>query len=250
MLCASIMGDLDTISTLVARDPALVECEYEYFKPIRFAVRENHPAVVEFLLKHGADSAYEAGDSLVGIARDRGYTELVAFLEAIRKERYHVAPEGARLAAAITARDIAQVRLLLDRQPELIHASDERGNLPIHWAVMTRQIGLIDYLLERGADINAARPDGLRPIHLTNGDYHYRGWRDLPPVALQRHEVLIGYLLARGVEYDLATASKLGDLDRVRELLDRNPELLNQFPHIPITQVFLCETRPEPDISR
>ena len=49
MLCASIMGDLDTISTLVARDPALVECEYEYFKPIRFAVRENHPAVVEFL---------------------------------------------------------------------------------------------------------------------------------------------------------------------------------------------------------
>jgi hypothetical protein len=27
MLCASIMGDLDTISTLVARDLALVECE-------------------------------------------------------------------------------------------------------------------------------------------------------------------------------------------------------------------------------
>jgi uncharacterized protein len=100
MLCASIMGDLDTISALVARDPALVECEYEYFKPIRFAVRENHPAVVEFLLKHGADSAYEAGDSLVGVARDRGYAELVTFLEAIRKERYYVAPKGVQLADA------------------------------------------------------------------------------------------------------------------------------------------------------
>ncbi len=24
------------------------------------------------------------------------------------------------------------------------------------------------------------RFDGGRPIHLTNGDYHYRGWRDVP----------------------------------------------------------------------
>ena len=41
------------------------------------------------------------------------------------------------------------------------------------------------------------RPDGARPLNLTNGDYYYRGWRDVPPTALQRHEVLIGYLLAR-----------------------------------------------------
>src|SRR3982074_3010449 len=52
MLCASIMGDLDTISTLVARDPALVECEYEYFKPGHFAVRENH---LTGLLANGAN---------------------------------------------------------------------------------------------------------------------------------------------------------------------------------------------------
>ena len=51
---------------------------------------------------------------------------------------------------------------------------------PIHWAVMTRQIGIIDELLARGADINAQRFDGARPIQLTNGDYHYRGGRDVP----------------------------------------------------------------------
>ena len=53
-------------------------------------------------------------------------------------------------------------------------------NRPIHWAVMTRQLDLIDELLARGANINAARQDGARPIQLTNGDYHYRGWRDVP----------------------------------------------------------------------
>jgi hypothetical protein len=40
---------------------------------------------------------------------------------------------------------------------------------------MTRQLDAIDELLRRGADINSQRMDGARPIHLTNGDYFYRG---------------------------------------------------------------------------
>jgi hypothetical protein len=36
-ICAAITGDLPTIQGLVDRDSNLVECEYEYFKPIRFA---------------------------------------------------------------------------------------------------------------------------------------------------------------------------------------------------------------------
>ena len=230
MLCACILGDLATIKELVAQDPNLVECEYEYFKPIHFAVRENHRAVVDFLLERGAGPAFEAGDSLLATARERGHTELAALFEANLKDRYHIAPEGGVVAAAIKARDVARVYALLQEQPELIHAADERGNQPIHWAVMTRQLRLIDYLLERGADINAVRPDGLRPIQLTNGDYHYRGWRDLPSIALQKHEVLIGYLLARGADYDISIATKIGDLDRVHELLDGSPSLVNQVP--------------------
>jgi hypothetical protein len=36
---------------------------------------------------------------------------------------------------------------------------------------MTRQVEIIDELLARGADIEAVRSDGARPIQLTNGDY-------------------------------------------------------------------------------
>ncbi len=72
------------------------------------------------------------------------------------------------------------MRSLLDASPELLHTGDGRSNRPIHWAAMTRQIEVIDELLVRGADINAARCDGARPLHLTNGDYYYRGWRNVP----------------------------------------------------------------------
>jgi ankyrin repeat protein len=229
MLCAAISGDLETIKNLVARDPKLVECEYEYLTPLHFAVRENQRAVVEFLLEKGADPAGDAGE-LPRTARERGYDELAALLESRLKDQYHVVPEGAAIAALIKTRNVAQVRALLEKQPELLRAADERGNQPIHWAVMTRQIDLIDYLLERGADINAMRPDGARPLNLTNGDYHYRGWRDLPSTALRRHEVLIGYLLARGADFDISTAATIGHLDRVRELLDQNRALANRVP--------------------
>lgn len=229
MLTASMMGDGAAVEALLKHEPGLVNCEFEYFKPVHFAVRENHVGLVELLLARGADAADEAGSSLVEIARERGYVEMVELLEARLRTRWRVAPEGAVLAEAIRGRDVARVRALLAEKAELVEAADERGNRALHWAVMTRQLELMELLLSMGADIEAARPDGLRPIHLTNGDYHYRGWRDVPGDALQRHEVLIGYLLARGAYYDLATAAKLGDVKRISELLDERPQRVNEL---------------------
>ncbi len=98
------------------------------------------------------------------------------YLEAWLKEHYGIVPQGETVAAAIKAFDMDRVRELIGNRPELAHAADKRGNRPIHWAALTRQIELIDYLLSQGADIGAIRPDGARPIDLTNGDYHYRNW--------------------------------------------------------------------------
>src|SRR5207248_963215 len=119
MICASITGDLAAIRTLIARDPGLVDCEYEYFKPIHFAVRENQRAIVDLLLENGAGPAYEAGDSLLATARQRGYTELVALFESKLKERFQISPEGAAVAAAIKARDSAEVHVWLNKMPDL-----------------------------------------------------------------------------------------------------------------------------------
>lgn len=231
IICASITGDLATVKKLVARDPNLINCEYEYFTPIRFAVRENQRQVVDFLLERGVNPAFETGDSLVNIAKERGYDELAAYLESILRDHYHITPEGDDIAAAIRAFDIRHVQEIIDRQPALVHAADKRGNQPIHWAALTRQIKLIDYLLDQGADINAMRPDGAKPIDITFGDYYYRSWyRDLPPNGLRKHEVVIGYLMARGAYCDISVAAKIGYYERVKELLEEDPALANRLP--------------------
>jgi ankyrin repeat protein len=231
MICASITGDLDTIKKLVARDPQLVNCEKGYLTPLYFAARENQKHVVEFLLANGVGAAFEAGDDILTIVRDRGYTELTDFFEKQLRDRYQIMPGGEEIAALIRAFDKNAVRQSIEENPALVHVADKRGNKPIHWASLTRQIDLIDFLLNKGADIDARRPDGARAIDLTNGDYHYRNWyRDLPATGLQSHALVVGYLLARGAYCDISVAAKMGYYDRVKQLLEENPGLANEVP--------------------
>ncbi|HXU40512.1 MAG TPA: ankyrin repeat domain-containing protein [Blastocatellia bacterium] len=229
MFCACIAGDVDIVKRLVNKDPSIVRCNYAYRTPLYFAVRENQLEIVRFLLEQGADPLSLAVDnSLLEIARDRGYSEMEMMLEANLATAQGASPQGESLAAAIRERDLARVRSLLDASPELLHAGDGRSNQPIHWAVMTRQIEIIDELLARGADINAPRFDGARPIQLTNGDYTYRGWRDVPKEIETTPREVLDHLRMRGAYVDINTASSIGDLERVRELLDENPSLANR----------------------
>jgi len=229
MFRACIAGDVEAVMNLVSKDPSLVRCHYAYRTPIYFAVRENQLEVARFLLERGVDPlSLAVGDKLLEICRDRGHSEMEKLLEAKFASVHGASPKGEAVAAAIRERDLLRVQSLLEASPELLHAGDERSNQPIHWAVMTRQLDMIDELLARGSDINAARFDGARPIHLTNGDYTYRGWRDVPKEVTTTPREVLDHLRARGAYVDINTAASIGDLERVIELLDRDPSLANR----------------------
>ena len=233
LFCACVAGDLESVRRLLAKDPSLARCQFSYRKPLYFAVRENRLAVTDFLLEHDPNPiGLAVHDSLIEIARDRGYAEMETLLTARLASRHNISSRGEPVAAAIRARDPVKVRALLDTSPELLHVGDLRANQPIHWAAMTRQIDLIDELLRRGADIDARRCDGARPIHLNNGDYHFRGWdrvsRDTAPTPRAVYE----HLRARGAHCDICTAAWFGDLNRVRKLCDQDPSLANRASEV------------------
>ena len=225
MFCAAITGDVESIKRLLDQDPSLARSHYEYRTPLSFAVRENQLEAAAYLLKHGATFAF---GNLLEMARDRGFTEMQKLLEAALSGPHDSAPKGEAIAAAIRERDLAKVRTLLEADPGLVHAHDEQTNQPIHWAVMTRQLDMIDELLSRGADINARRGNGARPIQLSNGDYNFRGWRDVPRDWPTTPADVRAHLRARGAYLDICTASFMGDLERVGELLKQDRSLANR----------------------
>jgi ankyrin repeat protein len=229
LFCACITGDLNAVQGLLANDPSLVRTQYAYRTPLYFAVRENQVEVAAFLLDHGADPlGLAVNDTLLQIAQDRGYTGMEKLLREKYVSMHGASPRGEAVAAAIRERDLPKVKSLLDAAPELLHAGDERGNQPIHWAAMTRQLDVLDELLARGADINARRQDGAHPIQLSNGDYTFRGWRDVPQDWPTTPAQVLAHLRARGADVDICTAASIGDVDRVRELLDQDPSLANR----------------------
>lgn len=229
MFCAAIRGDLDAIRELLCKDPSLVRAHYAYRTPLYFAVRENRVEVAEYLLDHGADPlSLAVNDSLLDIALDRGYPEMQKLLDYKLESKFVASAKGEPVAAAIREGNLPKVQELLNRTPELLHAGDMRSNQPIHWAAMTRNIDIIDLLVARGADINAPRADGGRPIQLTNGDYHFRGWRDVPKDHPTTPAEVLDHLRKRGAYVDINTAASIGDLNRVKELLDEDPSLANR----------------------
>lgn len=229
LIVACIHGDLDKINVLLKKDPALVRSSFEYRTALSFAVQEGQLAAVKILLKYGADPVNSGtNDTLLEMARDRAYSEIAKLLEESIAGKKNASPTGEAIARLIRHRDIVQVKEFLDKDPDSLHARDESGNQPIHWAVMTRQPEIIDELLHRGADINAQRRDGARPLQLVNGDYSFRGWRDVAEDTKATPGDILRYLRGRGAYVDICTAAHTGDIERVRELLQEDRSLANR----------------------
>ena len=93
VITAAASGDAETLRRLLAEDPARSREGYWYTPPIHFAVREGHPEIVSMLLDAGADSEWNGhyGDSLIGMAKERGYDNIVTVLEHNRDLRGRVA---------------------------------------------------------------------------------------------------------------------------------------------------------------
>ena len=221
MFQASSTGDLDQVKALVARRRELALCEYNYTPPIHFAVREGHLELVRFLLDQGADPTYRTypfHDTLLMMAQDRDHHEIAQFLLEILARKFPVTEGVAGFLDAARRGDLARVQSELARDPNLALASNDAGDTALHQAATGGHLPVIHALLDAGANADAVRADGKRPIHCA---------LDRRNRTALRAGVLAGTLLSRGAAYNIYLAAVIGDEDYVREALSRDPALSN-----------------------
>jgi hypothetical protein len=231
MLSACHTGDLTRAQELMTARPELATCQYNYTPPLHFAVREGHLALVRALVDCGAyDPGYKSypfGDTLLTIARDRGFDEIAAVLEnALARGLAHKWVETGeidyeqdkdqlRFDHAVHDGKRRDVERLLAARPEL--ARNELSSWAEGVLMMPanrRDRPLLELLLRHGARV---------PEMSKWGRFYYFKHDDIAALLLEhgmsaRHRTWHGVTLL----HDMAQS---GDLAKGRLLIEHGAEL-------------------------
>jgi hypothetical protein len=199
---------LERHSELRARIDAPLE-SYGHGQHAMFAaVQRGDRATIDVLLAAGADirkrTEWKPGGFGVLDDCDPG---MVQFLT----ER------GAMLDAHSAARlgMIAELRAMVEADPEAVHARGADGRTPLHFA---STVEIAEFLLANGAEIDAR-----------DGNYQSTPAQHMLRVEHKRHyphgrQPVARYLVSRGCQTDILMAAALGDAGLTRRLLDADPD--------------------------
>jgi ankyrin repeat protein len=226
-LMAAESGDVGALERLLDRNPRLSRAEYWYTPALHFAVREGHADAVSLLLQRGADPERNGLNdrNLIEMARERGFEKIARTLEGARDQRGRPARQLAdhEIHRAAARGDATAVGSLLDSDATLLERGDHRGSTPLHRAVLCGSSGVVELLLDRGANIHAATGNDLHAIDLAI----WGGRRVYPPRQSGNLDIA-RLVVAHGATYDLTVAAALGDLHHVRRILDDDPSRIRE----------------------
>jgi ankyrin repeat protein len=158
--------------------------------PLNHAItRDNHRAIIELLLDHGADpSVVQQGMSGMARAARRGRGDL---LELFRRRGFALDLQGAdRLIAACALDDRETIRTIREREPDLVaELLGQGGRLLAEFAGTANSAGVAN-LLDLGVSIEALYDgDGYFDIAPDSTALHvacWRGWHGAVRLLLER----------------------------------------------------------------
>jgi ankyrin repeat protein len=234
-------GDIARVQTLLRARPELAVkdmSESNEHRALHYAVLRRDPAMARLLMEAGADARkgiypHRDATSALAIAREREYGEIVAVIEEVEGQRRRtmscpnatISPVQDQIGVAIRGEDNETAIGLLEADHSLINACDREGATPLHLAAEEANRQMIEWLLDRRANVDKQDRDGRTPFDRAAlaADSRNDSAQSFPETARR--------LVERGAEVTIYAAVALGDAPRVRELAEAEPSLLRRIGH-------------------
>ncbi|HEU0177443.1 MAG TPA: ankyrin repeat domain-containing protein [Blastocatellia bacterium] len=216
--CAAHRGFLEIVHALLDAGADIMSREScSDTIPLHWAAEGGHLEVARLLVDQG--SGVDALDSWHNLG-PIGWATVIQHAHGRNPARYEVAEfllnHGARLDifSAIVWKDPDTVRRMIEADPDMLSQQlgvVDKGQQPLHFAVINNLPDMAQLLLDVGADINAKTAWGLTPLCLA---------------VMMKHDQIVDMLRARPADVDLSAALALGQFDRAKELIDADSNLV------------------------
>ena len=175
-------------------------------------IRENHPRWSPASEPEMHATELSLGDAQLVLAREYGFASWPKLKEHVHAVELDTADPMELFKKAFAEHDPVLFRRLLDRHPDLkakINEPVAAFDAPVITRVRSRE--MLDVLLAAGADINAKSRWWAGGFGLLHG----------------ASPELAAYAIERGAVVDVHAAARLGMMERLRELMETEPALVN-----------------------
>lgn len=251
--CAAVRaGDVATVRRLAKARPELVHVEAAGLTglPLHLAVLNRDANMASVLMELGADARqglwpHRDATTAYTIARERGYDDIVAVIEAGEAARRRAAsPPGATIDSKTDQINRAILRDRCDEAIQLLESDLSldgacnveqpingidcrrlaRGTTPLHVAAWKHNPQMVAWLLDRGAPVNARDARGHTPLDtaatVAGWSAHGRDFSFLENSHLEpaRFHETVRLLRDAGAELTVRAAVATGDVETVRQL--------------------------------
>lgn len=141
---AAMAGDLATVCAVLAEAPDLIESNTsDGWTPLHLAAQHGHVAIIDLLLRAGADVNVRAANTLAS-------TPLLVAITSVPTE-------------GDVARQLEVVIVLLAHGADA-HRSNSAGSTPLHKAAIAGARDVVQLLLACGANVAARNSGGQTPL--------------------------------------------------------------------------------------
>jgi ankyrin repeat protein len=214
-------GDVKQVRAMLRTRPELANMEMSYgneHRPLHYAVMARLPEMTRLLMQHGADARrgihpHRDATTAWTMALERGFDDIVAVIrEEEQRRRESMSGENSTptsaqdlVSEAITEGEEEQAKAMLAANPALLQACDGEGWTPLHLAAAVRSPELVQWMLERGAEVNRRGQDERTPLDLAAGSRR--------EIDAERFTAVAKLLLGAGAAMTPRAAAALGDTE-------------------------------------